>query len=44
MPTMTDLASLLSHLNKHAHIAENIIRVMHIPENITHAGLAHFQE
>ena len=41
---MTDLATLLTQLNQHAHSMENIVKAIHIPENITHAGLAHCKE
>ena len=41
---MADLATLLTQLNQNAHIMENIINAIHIPENITQAGLAHCKE
>ena len=41
---MADLATLLTQLNQDAHIMENIIKAIHIPENITQAGLAHCKE
>jgi hypothetical protein len=41
---MADLATLLTQLNQHAHIMENIIKAIHISENITHAGQAHCKE
>ena len=41
---MTDLATLLTQLNRNAHIMENIINAIHIPHNINQAGLAHCKE
>jgi hypothetical protein len=41
---MPDLATLLTQLILNAYIMENIIKAIHIPENITHAGLAHCKE
>ena len=41
---MTDLATLLTQLNQHTHRMENIVKAIHIPENITHAGQAHCKE
>ena len=41
---MMDLATLLTQLNRNAHIMENIINAIHIPNNINQAGLAHCKE
>jgi hypothetical protein len=41
---MADLATLLTQLNRNAYIMDNIINATYIPENITHAGLAHCKE
>jgi hypothetical protein len=41
---MADLAVLLNQLNQDAHIMENIVKAIHIPENINQAGLAHCKE
>jgi hypothetical protein len=41
---MADLATLLAQLNQNAYVMENIIKAIHIPENINQAGLAHCRE
>jgi hypothetical protein len=41
---MTDLATLLTQLNRNARIMKNIINAIHIPNNIKQAGLAHCKE
>ena len=41
---MTDLPTLLTHLNQHAHSMENIVKAIYIPENITLAGHTHCRE
>ena len=41
---MTDLATLLTQLNRNARIMENITNAIHIPNNINQAGLAHCKE
>ena len=41
---MADLTALLNQLNQDTHIMENIVKAIHIPENINQAVLAHCKE
>jgi hypothetical protein len=42
--TMTDLATFLTQLYRHAHSMENIVKAIYIPDNITQAGHSHCKE
>ena len=42
--TMTDLATLLTQFHQHAYSMENIVKSIHIPDNMTQVGHSHCKE